>query len=309
MRKVLIIFVLCVMLTSCAPATPSGPGSAMSVISTIFPGYDFARQVCGGLADVTMLLPPGTESHTFEPSAQDIIAVKNCDLFVCVGGEADVWVERILDSLDQPVRVLRMIDCVQPVEEEDDHDDSHDDGHGDGEIEYDSHVWTAPLNAAAIVREIMREMCRIDADNADAYTGGGEAYIRELERLDRDFAGFFAGAENKTLLFGDRFPFRYFTDAYGLAHDEAFPGCAADAEASLAVIAGLINRVRQEGVAAVYYIEFSNHKIAGTIAAETGARTAQLHSCHNVTRDEFQNGETYLSLMERNLEVLKETMK
>lgn len=320
MRRSVFILTLCALL---AAAVLAGCGEAgdtdkgrISVVSTIFPGYDFARQICGENASITLLLPPGSESHSYEPTAKDIIRIQNCDLFIYVGGESDTWVDGILESLEKPVRTLRMMECVETVEEElkegmeaheEEHGEAHDGEHGE-EVEYDEHVWTSPANAIAIMKALTEEISAADPEYADTYASSAALYIEKLEALDADFREFFAGAKSKTLVFGDRFPLRYFTDEYGLDYFAAFPGCASETEPSAATIAFLIDKVKAEKISTVFYIEFSNHRVADSIAEATGAKTALFNTCHNVTKEQLAAGATYYSLMEENLAVLRSAL-
>jgi zinc transport system substrate-binding protein len=284
----------------------------LSVVATNFPAFDFARQVAGDCADVAMLLPPGAESHTYEPTPRDILTIQNADLFVYTGGESDAWVDDILSSFDHPVPTLKMIDCVAAVEEElapGMEAEEEEEGAGPEEIEYDEHVWTSPANAVKIEQAIAKELQALDPANAAAYRANSEAYTQKLEELDQGFRDFFSGVRVKTLILGDRFPLRYFADEYGLAYFAAFPGCSTETEPSAATIAFLIDKARTEGVSTVFYIEFSNHLVADSIAEEAGVKTALFHSCHNVSQADLDRGATYLSLMAQNLETLKGAMQ
>ena len=306
---VLALVMLLILPAGCVSLPSADDG--FTVITTVFPAYDFTRQIAGEHADVSLLLPPGTESHAYEPTPLDIINIQNCDLFLCVGGESESWVDRILGSMDdgKGPHVLRMIDCVEAVEEtvpdgagiDGDHEEDH--RHGSTETEYDEHVWTSPANARQIAAAIADTLQALDPENSAAYQDNLTRYDAELAALDEDFRTFFASHET-TLVFGDRFPFRYFADAYGLTCYAAFPGCASETEPSAATVVYLIDRVRELGLRKVYYIEFSNHVIADTIARETGTETALFHSCHNVTAAEQQAGVTYISLMRANLAAL-----
>jgi zinc transport system substrate-binding protein len=283
----------------------------LSVVATNFPAFDFARQVAGDSAEVTMLLPPGAESHTYEPTPQDILKIQNSDLFVYVGGDSDAWVDDILSSFDPKINAIRMIDCVKAVEEvtiegmtpeEEEPTDSN-------EVEYDEHVWTSPKNAILIEQAIAKELETLDPANASAYQANSDAYTKQLEALDQSFADFFKGVTNKTLIVGDRFPLRYFADEFGLTCYAAFPGCSTETEPSAATISFLIDKVKETGVSTVFYIEFSNHQVADSIAEQTGAKTAMFDSCHNVSQAEMDAGATYLSIMVQDLETLKGAMK
>ena len=295
----------------------------ISVVTTIFPQYDFVRQIAGDSVDLKMLLKPGEETHSYEPTPQDIIAIQNSDIFIYVGGENDAWVEDILDSMpDAGMRTLKLIDCVDTVEEEHVKGMQEQPGHSHEEEEYhgdeteeahsvheiDEHVWTSPVNASAIVDEIKELLAQTDPENRQRYEENAEAYEAELAALDAAFREVVDNAGRRLVIFGDRFPFRYFADEYGLDYYAAFPGCASDTEPSAAVMAFLINKVAEEKVPAVLKMELSNENIANAIAEATGTEVRTFYSCHNLTAEEFENGETYLSMMQKNVETLKEVL-
>lgn len=310
--------------STASSANPAKDDSRLKIVATIFSPYDFAREITGGSADITLLLPPGAESHTYEPAPQDIIAIQNCDLFVYVGGESDVWIDDILDSMGgKAPRTLRLTDCVTTVQEEivegmqndhghedgDSHEDGHDDEDGhDHEVEYDEHVWTSPANAVKIVRSMTEAISQLDSAHAETYAKNADAYIQKLTALDRDFTEVVKTAARKTIIVGDRFPFRYLAEEYDLDYYAAFSGCSSETEASAATVAFLTDKVKAEGIPAVLYIEFSNHKIADSIAEATGVKTLLLHSCHNVSKDELQSGASYLSLMQQNVGTLRQAL-
>ena len=310
----------------------------ISVVATIFPQYDFVRQIAGDDVELKMLLKPGEETHSYEPTPQDIIAIQNSDLFIYVGGENDAWVEDILESMpDNGRKTLKLVDCVDTVEEEhvegmkeerghdhDDHDDhdeddaEHDEDEADHEEhgqedthsvhEIDEHVWTSPLNAIKIVEQIKEELCEIDPENTSDYEENAEAYVAQLNELDREFQDVVDHSKRKLMIFGDRFPFRYFAEAYDLDYYAAFSGCASDTEPSAATMAFLINKVRDENIKTVLKMELSNENIAKAIAEATNADVKEFYSCHNLTAEQFADGETYLSLMEKNVETLREVL-
>ena len=260
-----------------------------------------------------MLLAPGVESHSYEPTPQDIIKIQKSDVFIYVGGESDEWVKEILESIDtSKMAVINLMDCVEPVKEEivegmeEEKDEEHKDG--EEEIEYDEHIWTSPRNAMLITNKIAEELSRIDSKNAVEYKKNAADYIKELQKLDKDFQSVVNSGKRKTIAFGDRFPFRYFADAYGLSYTAAFPGCSTDTEPSAATIAYIIDKVKNENLPVIYYIEFSNHKVADSISEATGAKAMLLHSCHNVSRKDLEKGVTYLELMRKNVESLKEAL-
>ena len=412
--KVICTFlVLILLLSGCGKSSPgqaagSGKGDAESrlqVVATIFPQYDFARQIAGDKADVYMLLKPGEEIHSYEPTPQDIKMIQNSDLFIYTGGENDVWVENILASLGEEKggpRTVRLLDLVETFEEEElegmmpekgehdhgheseegrdheseeghdheaeeDHDHETEEGHDheteeeheheseeghEGETqedrdhvsdaatitgahthvhggEPDEHVWTSPENCVILIQALTEEFCSADPANAQVYRTNGDAYREAFEELDAQYLEMAAQAGRKTILFGDRFPFRYLAEELGLTCYAAFSGCSAESEPSAATIAFLIDKAVEEQLPVVFQIEFSNGNIARAIseaaqvkmkknaAKQTGVaggkanaeipriRVLQLHSCHNVTRDEFDSGQTCLSLMTQNLEALR----
>lgn len=305
-------------LTGCgANVEESNDSDKLNVVTTIFPAYDFAREVTGEEAEVTMLLQPGTEAHTYEPTPKDIKAIQNCDVFIYTGGENDVWVEDILSTMDTSDMVqIRMVDCVETLEEaelegteEHEHEEEH--SHEEGEDhahEIEEHVWTSPVNSMAIVDTIADKLAEKDSENAEIYRKNAKAYLTELENLNQKFKDVVAEAEQKTIVFGDRFPILYFAEEYELSYYAAFPGCASDTEPSASTIAFLTDKVKNENIPVVFKIELSNGKVAETIAESTGAKVLTFETCHNLTREDFENGETYLTLMERNVETLKEAL-
>jgi zinc transport system substrate-binding protein len=313
-----IVLALCVLLSFAMVLPARGrrdPGKTegtLRVVTTIFPPYDFVRSITGDKVSLTMLLPPGAESHSFEPTPQDIIRVQNCDVFIYVGGESDAWVETILESIDTSrMEIITLMDCVEVVEElivegmQDEEESEHD---HEEEAEYDEHVWTSPRNAQLIVQKIAGVLEQRDASNAAAYRQNTAAYLNQLTDLDAAFQTMISGAKRNTLVFGDRFPFRYFADAYGLDYFAAFPGCSTETEASAATVAFLVNKVRAEQIPVVFHIELSNEKIADTICEETGAKKLLLHAVHNVSKREFDGGATYYDLMSGNVRSLREAL-
>jgi zinc transport system substrate-binding protein len=500
--KRFLFIILTLSLSVCALfATGKKEGTANNgkpdVVAVNFPAYDFTRQIAGDRVSLTMLLPPGAESHSFEPTPRDIIKIQDCDVFIYTGGDSDAWVERILESMDtSEKKIIRMMDAVDVVEEEivegmedDDHDHGHDHNHGEfdpanvkdrpmsdfsgswksgvpllnngsldsylayraeeegksvaeikaglvsawasdydtltitgntlaignrtavytyrgyeivesdhgasvwykyqinaptngfpaylmfndhgdgneeehheehehegvahihlkygnagfaallersdwsgmyfdanasaGEIaetltghghghgeeaEYDEHIWTSPKNAQRIVRVIADALCEVDTANAAIFRRNAEAYNAQLSELDREFQAVVDAARRKTIVFGDRFPFRYFADAYGLTYFAAFPGCSTETEPSAATVAFLINKIKTEKIPVVFHIELSNERMADTIAAETGARKLLFHAAHNISRQDFNRGLTFLEIQRANVPRLREAL-
>ncbi len=330
MRKMISLIISAVLLTAilagCSNRTAeidSGAPDKISVIATIFAPYDFARQIIGDKAEIRMLLPPGSESHSYEPTPQDRIAIESCDVFIYVGGESDAWVTDVLEAVDTAnMKIVTLMDCVEAVEEEivegmedDEHDhadeDEHTDEHDHADEEpaaLDEHVWTSPRNAKLIVEKISNAIAEKDSANAEIYRQNTAAYLSKLDELDAAFQEVVDNAVRKTIVMGDRFPFRYLADAYGLTYFAAFPGCSTDSEPSAATVAFLEDKIKAEGIPVVFHIELSNMNMATQIAEDTGAKVLLLHACHNITKDDFQNGATYLELMNNNVSALKEAL-
>lgn len=321
MKKIILllstVLLLSITLIGCGLTKPSvskNDSDKLSIVTTIFPQYDFTRQIIGKKAEVTMLLPPASESHSFEPTPQDIIKIQNCDVFIYVGGESDSWVEGILESMDtSKIKIITLMDSVDVVEEEivegmEEEEEDSDEGETH-ETEYDEHVWTSPRNAKIIVQKISDILCETDLANADTYKKNTADYIKKLDELDKKFVTTVAEAKHKTLVFGDRFPFRYFADTYGLDYFAAFPGCSTETEPSAETVAFLIDKVKAEQIPAVLHIELSNKKMANSIAEPTKAKVLLLHACHNISKSDFEAGKTYLDLMNDNVETLKEALK
>lgn len=324
-RIIALILILAALfsLTACATEESTGEDAEFGIAATVFPAYDFARQIAGERLPVKLIVPPGADTHSFEPTAKDIITMENW-LVVCNGGESEHWVEEVFEGHDSFIEPICMMDCVDVVEEElkegmvdvphthdgvectEDH--AHEEYEHGEEAEYDEHVWTSPVNAVKICREICDRLCEIDPEGQDYYRENLANYAAELEALDKDFRAVVEAASSKTLIFADRFPVRYFVEEYGLEYFAAYPGCISQSEPSVRTVVYLIDRVREHKTPAVFYVEFSNEKMADIICEDTGCKKLLFHSCHNVSADEFDAGISYLQLMRSNLETLKEAL-
>ena len=283
----------------------------ISIVTTIFPAYDFAKNIAGKSAKVSMLIAPGSEVHSFEPSPQDMIKIQKCDLFIYTGGESDEWVNTLLSSNEyKNLHVLRMMDCVDILNEEhiegmESEDHHEEDSHHESE-EADEHVWTSPKNAVKISESIMKQLKQIDPDNAKAYGNNFNTYKEKLNAVDMRLTDESNQIQNKTLVFADRFPMRYFAEEYGFDYYAAFPGCSSQTEPSSSTIVFLIDKVKQQNIPAVFCIEFSNGKLADTICEETSAKKYTLYTCHNISKEDFDKGVGYIELMQKNADTLKE---
>jgi len=271
----------------------------LKIVCTSFPCYDFIRAVAGERAQIQLLIKPGSEVHSFEPTPADVMAIAGCDLFIYIGGESDAWVMDILDSFGKAApKGLRFFDCVEGIETEDEH--NH------GEHEYDEHIWTSPANARAMIGLLASVLREIDPAYADFYEQNAQIYDAQIDHLDAQIADIIENAARREMIFADRFPFLYFAREYKLEWYAAFPSCSSESEPSAKTIATLIDKVKSDGVPVVYTLEMSNGKTAQTIADETGAKVLTFHSIQNVTEADFSAGETYITLMQKNIEALRE---
>lgn len=337
----------------------------LKVAVTLFPYYDFVRQIAGDQVDLQMVIPAGMDSHSFEPTPADIRTIQHADVLISNGGTMEHWLDETLAALDTTnMTIVTMMDYVDTVQEEivegmedaehdhdhahvhaaEDHDhsnetpeehaahaheaddydhsnetpeehaahayeaDPHDyvdhDGHEE-EIEYDEHIWTSPVNAMKLVDVIGDTLAEADPAHADTYHQGAANYKKELEEIDAGFREVSANRKRNMIVMGDKFPFRYLADEYQLDYRAAFSGCSSDTEPSAKTIAYLIDKVKEEQIPAVYYLELSSHRVSEIIGEETGSEPLLLHSCHNVTRAQFDAGITYAELMRQNIENLR----
>lgn len=301
-RLIAALLCLCLMLCGCT-AQPEKPHdeTKLQIVCTSFPAYDFAREIADDRAELTLLIKPGSEVHSYEPTPKDMIRIQESDLFICNGGESEQWAKTLITP---ELNTIYMMDCVDTVEESADGIYNAE----DGEPELDEHVWTSPLNAIKISEEIFNALCKLDTDNAEAYKTNFTAYKAQLMALDREFRQVIKNSGKHTLVFADRFPMCYFALEYGLDCYAAFPGCSSETEPSAKTVAYLIDRVREDKIPAVLYMEFSNQKMADVICEDTGCKKLPFYSAHSVSAEQFEQGVSYLDLMRINLNSLKEAL-
>ncbi|MBR0082161.1 MAG: zinc ABC transporter substrate-binding protein [Clostridia bacterium] len=326
MKKSLSVLLVVLLLAGCCFACSSGEKPAsdgrIRIVTTIFPEYDWVRNVLGdnpANIEVTMLLDTGVDLHSFQPTAADILTVSACDLFIYVGGESDDWVKDALQESGRENRiVINLLDVLGDAVKEEEvvegmQEEAHDEADGEEEeVEYDEHVWLSLQNAVVLTESISEAIQKIDPDHAETYRRNATAYTEKLNALDTEFRSVTENAPQKTLLFGDRFPFRYLTDDYGLSYYAAFVGCSAETEASFETIIFLANKVDELSLHAVMTIEGTDHRIAETIVQNTQSKDQTilaLDSMQATTAKDVQNGVTYLSVMEKNLAVLMDALK
>ena len=325
----LALFVLVGALAGCGKQNDTNKTDMLSIVTTIFPEYDWVREILGDKADnaeITMLLDNGVDLHSYQPTADDIVKISDCDLFIYVGGESDGWVEDALrNAANRNMKVINLLEVlgdsvkteeiVEGMQEEHEHEDAH--AHDDAEEheheeEADEHVWLSLKNAKMLVRVISKALQELDPDNKDIYAANADAYVKKLSALNAKYQAAVDAASNKTILFGDRFPFRYLVDDYGLRYYAAFAGCSAETEAGFETISFLAKRVDEWKLPCVLTIEGAQHKIAETIVRNTTTKNQKvltMDSMQSTTTQDVKNGTTYLSVMEKNLSVLKEALR
>lgn len=320
-------------LTACSSNEDTNK-EGLSIVTTIFPEYDWVMNILGDNpsgAEVTMLLDNGVDLHSFQPTADDIMKIATCDVFIYVGGESDEWVEdalseavnpdmiviNLLDELGTAVVEEEMVEGMEAHEHEHDHEEEEHDHeedeheHEEGEVEYDEHVWLSLRNAASLVESITDALVTADPENAELYESNSSSYIGELNALDARYSEAVSSASFDTLLFADRFPFRYLVDDYGLNYYAAFVGCSAETEASFETVSFLASKTDELGLTSVLTIEGEDHSIAETVVSNTASQDQQIltmDSIQSTTLEDAQNGVTYLSIMENNLTVLEDAL-
>ncbi len=299
MKKSITIFLILLLMLSTFSACDFGQKSdKISIVTTIFPQYDTAKAIAGDKAEIKMLLSPGQETHSYEPTPKDIKSIEDADIFIYTGGESDAWLKDILSSIDTSnTKIIALTDIVAPIKEHDGHDHSQ-----------DEHVWTSPYNVIMIANEICNALCDIDTANTEYYKNNCADHTEKLDRLDKEFMQAVSEAKRNTLVFADRFPLLHFVKRYSLDYKAAYPGCADNTEPSPTVIAELIDYINTNNIPVIFKIELSNGNIAETISEATGAKVLTFFSCHNISRDDFESGKTYISLMQDNLTSLKEAL-
>ena len=291
----------------------------LNIVTTIFPEYDWTRAVLGDRADdvnLTMLLDNGTDLHSFQPAVKDIMKVSSCDLLIYVGGESDQWIEDALESAqNKDMKTINLMEVLgDSIKEEETVEGMQESGHGhedEDEKEYDEHVWTSMRNAEVICDAIADTLGEMDSENKEIYQSNAKSYKEKLSALDEEYQETVDNAKQKTLVFADRFPFRYLVDDYGLEYYAAFSGCSAESEASFKTVTFLAGKVDELGVKSVLTMEKSDDRIAQTVIENTKAKNQkilQLNSMQSITSEEIADGATYLSVMEDNLNILKEAL-
>ena len=289
----------------------------IKIVASNFASYDFLRAIIGDNKEIelTFLLGPGKDAHSYDPTAGDLIKIQNADLFVYIGGEMEKWSDKVLESMDSTGKeIICISDFVEKMKEkevdgaeEEEHDDSEEHEHEEGA--FDEHIWTSPDNAIKMVKALENAMEKIDKENAVTYKKNADDYISQIKEVDKKIQDVVDNKVRDRLVFADKMPMQYFMEYYGLEASAAFDGCSTETDPSAKTIAYLQNKIKEERIPVVLYIELNPGKVAQTIANETGAEAMQINSLHNVSLEDFNNGETWVSLMSKNVEVLKKALQ
>jgi zinc transport system substrate-binding protein len=283
----------------------------LNVVVTSFSAYDFVRQIAGDKVNLTFLLGPGVDAHGYDPTASDLIKIQKSDIFVYIGGEMEKWTPKVLSNLDtKNTKVVCIADSIQKIDEQEiDGAEPEQEDKQEQVGSFDEHIWTSPANAMKMVEYLANMLCENDSVNKELYLSNASNYINEIKEVQSEIQKIVDNKVRDRLVFGDKMPMQYFLNEYGLKASAAFSGCSTETEPSSSTIAYLVNKVKQDKIPVVLYIEMSSGKVAKTIAEETGAEAVQIQSLHNVSKTDFENGETYVSLMTRNLDVLKKSLQ
>jgi len=282
------------------------------IVTTTFSTYDFSKKIVGDKANVEFLLGPGIDSHSYEPSAADLIKIQEADIFIYIGGEMEKWVDKVIEAnvLDlNNTKLIKVSDCVETIEEQEvDGAEEHEE---EEKVEgaFDEHIWTSPTNAIKMVSYLAEEFGKYDETNKELYIQNANNYNKEIEKVRSDIQEVVDNKVRDRLVFGDKMPMQYFLNEFGLQCSAAFDGCSTETEPSAKTIVYLVNKVKEENIPVVLYIELSTGKTAKAIASETGAEAMQIQAVHNVSKVDFDAGESYVSLMKRNIDVLKKALQ
>lgn len=295
MKRIIICLLCAVLLCGCAVNTPKQQNK-ITVVTTIFPLYDFARAVGGDKIEVKMLIKPGSEVHSYDPLPSDMCDIYESDLFLYIGGESDKWVDNLLDGTD--INALSLINEV-----------SCGDTHSHGHNHADEHIWTSPQNAELMLEEICDRLCEIDGKNSDIYNQNRDEYIKRINAADKQIFNAVSNCKNPFIIVADRFPFEYFTEYYGIDYEAAFDGCAVSSDISLKTMSQLTKTIEKHKIKTVFVTELSNQNIAKALNKQLGVEIVELHSAHNVSADDFNGGITYIDIMYRNAKALERGME
>lgn len=300
--SILLTIIITLSFAACGSSGENESDNRLSVVATIFPYYDFAKNIAGDNARVDILIPAGTDIHSFEPTAQDIAKIQNCDIFIYNGGESDTWVENIINSLDQEnlPDIMKMTDYVEPILEQDAE-------HNQGD-EMDEHIWISPRNASNLMGHIMSQMQKLDAKNSQQYKDNYSAYTQEMYSISQSIESIVSSANKRKIIVGDRFPLIYFTSQYAIDWECAFPGCSSETEPSLDKLSSLEKIIKDEKYKAIIKLANSGNNVAETLAEDTGVKVVTFYDYENVSKKSIDAGETYNTLLAKNSVAIKEAL-
>lgn len=308
MKKILNLLVILIITISISGCNNES-NDKLKVVSTVFVGYDAVRAIAGEAIDSQMLIKPGSDVHSYDPSPKDLVNIKTSDVFIYVGGESEEWALNLLPLIDtDKTKIVRMMDYVDLREEETVEGMESEEEEDGEEIEMDEHVWTSPINMKKISEKIKEALVEVDSESKDTYETNYREYASKLDELDKTFKEIVNTSNRKEVLFADRFPLLYFVKEYGLNYYAAFNGCAESTEASSKTISFLIDKVKEDNIPYIFTIELSNKKIAKTISEETGTQILEFNTLHNISKEDFENKETYISLMNKNVDNLRKAL-
>lgn len=310
----IILILTSFILIFCRKTTDKNSNEKIKIVATLFPQYDFAKQIGGDKVEVSLLLTPGTETHTYEPTPQDIINVNKADLYIYTGKYMEPWSDKIANSITSNTQVLdasKNINLINEKQFEEEHstadsnEEEDDKGH---HHEYDPHIWLNPQNAIGMVKNIEEELCNIDPQNKEYYKKNAEKYINQLTNLDNEIETAIKESKKNKIAFGGTFAYAYFIQRYNLQYVSAYDSCGENSEPSVTKVKEVIDYMKENDINVIFYQELSTGKIADTISKETGATKLVFHTIHNASQEEINNGETYISLMQKNLQNLKQAL-
>ena len=297
--------------------TKKSNNAKLHIVSSNFASYDFLRAIIGDNKEIDLifLVGPGKDAHSYDPTASDLIKIQDSDLFIYVGGEMEKWAEKVIGAIStQNTKIVCIADYIDKIEEKEvdgaeEENDNEDDNHVEGA--FDEHIWTSPANAIKMIDKLEETMEEIDSENDLIYRENADKYIDEIKKVDDSIQEIVNNKVRNRLIFADKMPMQYFIDYYNLEVSAAFNGCSTETDPSASTIAYLISKAKEEKVPVILYIELNPGTVAKTIADEigNGCETMQIQTLHNVSLDDFKNGETWVSLMNRNLDVLKKALQ
>lgn len=306
--KKIIALLMCFSLTVCLMACEEKKENTegLTIVATLFPQYDFAREIVGELGEVTLLLDPGMESHSFDPSTADMVTINQADIFLYTGPALETWVAQMTDSFQKDLQVVDLSEGIlEELERKGNGEESSKEHQQVHHHAVDPHIWTSPEYAMKMVETICQAVCKADPAHKEIYEANAKAYREKLEELDQTFEKIVNSGVRKEIVHGGRFALYHFAKRYGLEWEAAYDSCTAQTEPSAKKIAQLTAEIREKKIPVIFYEELMEPKVAKSISEATGVEMLLLHSCHNVSAQDFERGVTYLQLMEENAKNLR----